>query len=146
MSVIQFRHAESQPERLACFDLMRALRPHLADAPAFAAQVQRQAAAGYRLLAARQDAEVVGLAGYRLLENLLYGRFAYVDDLVVADGLRSHGIGQRLLDAVRDEAVRADCAYLVLDTGLANAMAQRFYFRSGLLSKGLHFCQPIQAA
>lgn len=32
---------------------------------------------------------------------------------------------------------------LVLDTALANAFAQRFYFREGLLTRGLHFSQEL---
>lgn len=35
-----------------------------------------------RLLAGWQSQQVLGLAGYRIQENLLYGRFLYLDDLV----------------------------------------------------------------
>lgn len=143
MSDICLEHVETEAQCLAGFEVMKELRPHLADAEAFAAQVARQAGEGYRLLAARLDGQVAGLAGYRLQENLLYGRFIYVDDLVVSSRVRSRQIGQRLIDAVRDEARRLACNRLVLDTGLANSMAQRFYFRQGLLSTGLHFGQAI---
>ena len=50
---------------------------------------------------------------------------------------------RQMIDAVREEARRLGCAYLVLDTGLANSLAQRFYFRQRLLSKGLHFSQAL---
>jgi hypothetical protein len=30
-----------------------------------------------------------------------------------------------------------------LDTGLHMALAQRFYFRQGLLAKGMHFVEPL---
>jgi len=143
MSDIRLEHVETEAQRLAGFEVMKELRPHLADGEAFAAQVARQAGEGYRLLAAWQDGRVAGLAGYRLQENLIYGRFIYVDDLVVGSRVRSRQIGQRLLDAVRDEARRLGCNRLVLDTGLANSMAQRFYFRQGLLSTGLHFGQSL---
>lgn len=143
MSDICLEHVETEAQRLASFDVMKELRPHLADDESFAAQVARQAGEGYRLLAAWQDGQVAGLAGYRLQENLIYGRFIYVDDLVVSSRVRSRQIGQRLLDAVRGEARRLGCNRLVLDTGLANSMAQRFYFRQGLLSTGLHFGQSL---
>jgi len=35
---------------------------------------------------------------------------------------------------------------LVLDTGLANALAQRFYFRQGLLTSSMRFGKPITPA
>lgn len=143
-SSISLRTVDSQAECLACFAVMRELRPHLQDAQAFVEQIGRQAVQGYRLLAAWRGDEVVALAGYRLQENTLYGRFVYLDDLVTCASEQRSGIGQQLIEAVRDEALRAGCAHLVLDTGLGNALAQRFYFRNGLLARGMHFAQSLQ--
>lgn len=61
---------------------MRQLRPHLADPADFTARVRRMAAQRYRLLGAWRGDEPLALAGYRLDENLIYGSFLYVDDLV----------------------------------------------------------------
>lgn len=135
---------ETTAQCLACFAVMRELRPHLDDAQAFVRQILRQADQGYRLLAAWRGDEVVALAGYRLQENTLYGRFVYVDDLVTCATERGSGLGQRMIEAVRADAQRLGCAQLVLDTGLGNALAQRFYFRQGLLARGMHFVQPLQ--
>jgi GNAT superfamily N-acetyltransferase len=143
MRPIRLHHVEDAQACAACFDLMRELRPHLESAQAFHAQIERQAAQAYRLLAAWEDEQAVALAGYRLQENLIYGRFVYIDDLVVASQARRGGLGKQMIDAVREEARRLGCAYLVLDTGLANSLGQRFYFRQGLLSKGLHFSQAL---
>src|SRR5690606_25315014 len=68
------RHAGSAAEVAACFPVMRALRPHLADAAALTERVARQAAEGYRLLAAWQGPRPLALAGYRVQEMLLHGR------------------------------------------------------------------------
>lgn len=136
-------HIESDEHYRACFEVMRELRPHLSDAAAFTAQARRQGAQGYRLLAAWQDNEVKGLAGYRLQENLIYGRFLYVDDLVSAPDARGLGVGGALIAALREEAQGQGCAHFVLDTGLGNALAQRFYFKQGLLARGMHFTQQL---
>lgn len=143
MSTFQLSPIDSDQDYQACFNVMRELRPHLADAATFAAQARRQAGQGYRLLAAWQDEHVKGLAGYRIQENLVYGRFLYVDDLVAAPDARRHGVGGKLIDSLREEAQRQGCAYFVLDTGLGNALGQRFYFRQGLLAKGMHFSQQL---
>ena len=140
---ITLRHAESEPELIACFPVMRELRPHLADVRQFLSRVQRQFAEGYRLLAAWQDAQPLGLAGYRVQENLIRGRFCYVDDLVVAASARRGQIGARLLDAVGSEARALGATRLVLDTAIDNALGQRFYFRYGMLPTGLHFAMPL---
>lgn len=143
MSTFRLNPVDNEQDCHACFDVMRELRPHLTDAVTFAAQVRRQAGQGYRLLAAWQGEQVKGLAGYRLQENLLYGRFLYVDDLVATSDARRHGVGGKLIDALREEARRQDCAHFVLDTGLGNALGQRFYFRQGLLARGMHFSQSL---
>ncbi|WP_244590577.1 GNAT family N-acetyltransferase [Xenorhabdus mauleonii] len=128
---------------LDSFVLMQQLRPHLVNPQLYVEQVVRQQQAGYRLLAIMESSEIRGLAGYRIQENLIYGRFLYLDDLVVAHDSQSLGIGQQLLDAVRAKAAEAHCVHFVLDTGLGNARAQRFYFRHGLLSKAMHFVEVL---
>jgi GNAT superfamily N-acetyltransferase len=143
MSIFQLRQINSDRDYQASFDVMRELRPHLTDAATFTAQARRQTEQGYRLLAAWQDDQVKALAGYRLQENLLYGRFLYVDDLVTASDARGHGLGAKLIDALREEARKHGCTTFVLDTGLGNALAQRFYFRQGLLATGMHFRQSL---
>lgn len=102
------------------------------------------AAQRYRLLGAWRGDEPLALAGYRLDENLIYGSFLYVDDLVTHESSRGRNLGARLLDALTESARRAGCAKLVLDTGLSNALAQRFYFRQGLLTSAMRFSKPLE--
>jgi ribosomal protein S18 acetylase RimI-like enzyme len=123
--------------------VMRELRPHLSTADAFVRQVHRQHAQGYRLIAAYEGEEALGLAGYRFQENLIYGRFVYVDDLVVTARLRRSGLGGELLAEVHRIAREAGCDHFVLDTGLDMTLAQRFYYRQGLLAKGMHFVELL---
>src|SRR5271165_4960921 len=92
-------HAETDAEVAACFPVMRLLRPNLTSPAELRARVRRQTQAGYRILAAWQGKEAVGLAGYRPQENLIRGPFCYVDDLVVRDDRRRSGLGARLLAA-----------------------------------------------
>jgi ribosomal protein S18 acetylase RimI-like enzyme len=91
------------------------------------------------LLAAWTDGAVVGAAGYRMQENLIRGRFCYVDDLVVAEDHRRHGVGALLLDGVADRARADGIGRLTLDTALNNLLGQRFYFRYGMLPSSLRF-------
>lgn len=141
----RFRYLTEAADLQGAFELMRQLRPHLVNDASFIAQMTRQFQQDYRLLGAWLGTDLVGLAGYRTLENLLYGRFVYVDDLVVTHSQRQHGVGAQLLAEVRREATKGGSTHLVLDTGLHMPLAQRFYFREGLLAKGMHFVQPLQA-
>lgn len=144
-SLVDINHIEHIAEDVeTSFLVMRELRPHLEDCATYAIQIAHQRAQGYRLLAAWNDGAIVGLAGYRLMNNLLYGRFVYVDDLVVTASLHRAGVGERLLHAARQQAIALNCENFVLDTGLHMALAQRFYFRQGLLAQGMHFVEPLK--
>lgn len=143
---MNFRHIESADDIVESFAVMRELRPHIEDADIYLGRVRRQQQDGYRLLGVWQDDELAGLAGYRHLENLIYGRFTYIDDLVVRQSCQRSKFGERLIDQVRTLAKADGRAMLVLDTGLANSLAQRFYFRNGLLARGLHFSQLLDGA
>jgi GNAT superfamily N-acetyltransferase len=140
---IEVRSIETLKDIAASYAVMQELRPHLKEADAFVQQVLRQREQGYRLSAAWRDGRVVGLVGYRFQENLLFGRLVFVDDLVVHDDVRRHGVGAQLLDAARAYARELNCKTFVLDTGLHMNLAQRFYYRQGLLAHAMGFYQTL---
>lgn len=133
------RHADTDAELRACWPVMQQLRPHIAGAEDFVARVQRMRADNYRLLAAWRGARVLALGGYRQQENLVYGSFLYLDDLVTLDTERGQHWGARILRNVIGIAERAGCVGFVLDTGIANLGAQRFYARQGLANQATRF-------
>ena len=141
----KLKDVETTEQLRACYPVMKELRPHLETEDDFVTRVTRMNEQGYRILAAWEDGEVVALAGYRLEENLVYGRFLYVDDLVAGEKTRGQGWGARLLERLTVYADQAECAKLVLDTGLANARAQRFYFREGLMTGAMRFGKFLKA-
>lgn len=143
-STIELRHAEGEDDIAACFSTMKELRPALASESEFLERVARQARDGYRILAAWRGPTVVGIAGYRVQENLINGVFIYVDDLVVSSAVRSKGLGALLLDGVSDECRRQGIKVLKLDTAIDNSLGQRFYFRYGMLARGFHFAKRIE--
>ena len=141
----KLKDVETVEQLRACYPVMRELRPHLQTEEEFVTRVTRMGEQGYRILAAWEDGEMVALAGYRLEENLVYGRFLYVDDLVAGEKTRGQGWGARLLECLTVVADQAECAKLVLDIGLANARAQRFYFREGLMTGAMRFGKFLKA-
>jgi len=141
---IDIHLVEDAKDVRACFPLMSQLRPHLADAEEFIARWQRLCGDGYRLLALRDEGHVVALSGFRVQENLVHGRFLYVDDLVTDESLRGKRYGERLMSWLKQEAQKLSCKKLVLDTPLSNSLGHRFYFRNGLLATSLRFNTPIE--
>ncbi len=136
---VAIRPARTEADVAAFFPVIHALRPNISGPAEMIERVLRQFDQGYHLLAAWSGDAVVGAAGYRMQENLIRGRFCYVDDLVVAAEYRRHGLGAMILDAVAEQARATGIGRLVLDTGLDNLLGQRFYFRYGMLPASLRF-------
>jgi GNAT superfamily N-acetyltransferase len=143
MSSQEIRQIETAEELRACFPLMRQLRPHLVDEDDFIRRVASMRAESYAMLAVWQDGQPIALTGYRYQQNLMFGHFLYVDDLVVNERNRSAGHGASLLQTLERMARDRGCSRLVLDTGLSYALAQRFYFRQGLLTGSIGFSKVL---
>lgn len=119
----------------------RQLRPQLsADYPA---QMQRIFTQGARMVLAVVNAEVVGLAVYRLAENTFDGLHMYVDDLVTDTQQRSQGVGAFLMAWLTSRAKTADCRRLILDSGTQRGRAHQFYFREGMQIASFHFFKDL---
>lgn len=127
-----------------CFPVMRELRPALTE-ESFREQVMRQAAQGYRLVYLEQGGKPAACAGYRILENLAWGRFLYVDDLVTVPAARSQGLGDRLFQWLLAEARAEGCGQLHLDSGVQRFEAHRFYLRQRMHITSHHFAIPVPA-
>lgn len=140
MSIIQI--AATRAEISACYTVMAQLRPQYA-LDEFLTQVQRQMQDGYRLASLSGDGVVQAVAGFRLLENLAWGRFLYVDDLITHQASRSQGHGKSLLTWLTEHARRQGCAQLHLDSGVQRKDAHRFYLREGMVNTGFHFMTKL---
>ena len=74
------------------------------------------------------------------------GKTLYIDDLVVADDVRSRGYGKALLDWVFQHAVESGCNEVHLDSGTQRKGAHRFYERECYEMNCLHFRKIIEPA
>lgn len=136
---IRIGRATSAPEIRHVFSVMRELRTHCDDEPAFVRQVQRQMREGYRLAYLESGREVRAVAGYRIMELLFSGRTLYVDDLVTTERDRSSGFGSQLFDWIVEEARREECQALTLDSGVQRFDAHRFYLMKRMKIASHHF-------
>jgi GNAT superfamily N-acetyltransferase len=125
---------------------MRELRSHHRNLEAFVRRVDEvQRPQGYRLVGAFEDERVVAVAGFRVIESLAWGRSLYVDDLSTLSEARRRGHAAALLDWCAEEARRAGCGELHLDSGLGaeRADAHRLYFNRGLRVTSFHFAKRV---
>jgi GNAT superfamily N-acetyltransferase len=136
------------PDTARAFEVMRELRPGLTSPSEFAEQVdRRQRPQGYRLIAWTVDDETPALAvaGFRLADNLAWGRHLYVDDLSTVPSARQQGHAHELLAWVHQEAERLDCGQVHLDSGVGvnRLSAHRLYFNTGYRISSHHFCRDV---
>jgi GNAT superfamily N-acetyltransferase len=123
------------------------LRPHLGDAGALVQQAEAQRAHGYRIAAVVEPGatQAAAAAGFRIHENLAWGRHLYVDDLSTRAAARGRGHGAALMDWLIECARREGCAELHLDSGVGpeRESAHRLYFGSRLRIASYHFTRVL---
>ena len=125
-----------------CFAVMSQLRPHLARAD-FVSLVRTQMQQGYYLAYVEDGGVPVACAGYRYSQNLAWGKFLYVDDLITDEAQRSKGFGKLLLDWLKQQAREHHCAQLELDSGVQRKDAHRFYEREAMPITSYHFSAQL---
>jgi GNAT superfamily N-acetyltransferase len=84
----------------SCYPVMRELRPHVGEQE-FMSRVRAQQTAGYRLACLSEEGTPMAVTGFRIGENLAWGKHLYVDDLVTLPDRRSMGYGSALLKWLR---------------------------------------------
>jgi GNAT superfamily N-acetyltransferase len=140
---MNIRIAATDVEITDCYPVMRELRPHIAQEQ-FLSRVRDQEKSGYRLAFVQGQDGVVAVAGFRVGENLAWGRFLYVDDLVTLAAQRSKGYGAMLLVWLKEYAAKEGCLQLHLDSGIQRKDAHRFYEREGMTMTSLHFAADVE--
>jgi GNAT superfamily N-acetyltransferase len=130
------------PEWLARAETVhRQLRDRL---PAdYAQRLAEVFAGGARMTLAVEDAEVRGVAVWRLMQNTYEGARLYVDDLVTDAAHRSRGIGRFLLGGLEARARLLGCDVVALDSGTQRTAAHRFYFREGFVIPSFCFRKSL---
>lgn len=130
--------AQKKKEIAHCYPVMAQLRPHFT-LDQFMAQVEEQMKEGYRLAYLIEDNIIKSVAGFRISQNLAWGKFLYVDDLVSDIKYRHSGTGTVLFEWLVDYAKYNQCQQLHLDSGVQRHQAHRFYIRRGMDISGHHF-------
>ena len=125
-----------------CFPVMQQLRPHLV-AGEFVTRIRRQEKQGYHLSFLETENRIRALGGFRIAENLAWGKFLYVDDLVTDEGDRAHGYGTKLIEWLIVHAKNQHCDQFHLDSGVQRFEAHRFYMNRGMRISSYHFALAL---
>lgn len=142
----QVRELDASETRRASAALLE-LRPNHGSLEAISARIDAQRATGYRVAAAfdGDEEDAAAVAGFRVGENLAWGRFLYVDDLITRAAARGRGHADAVMGLVAEIAAREGCGELHLDSGVGpdRQDAHRFYFRHGMRINSYHFARGL---
>lgn len=121
-----------------CFPVMVQLRTALTKEE-YTKSVTNQEEAGYKLAFVEDNDQIVAVAGFRIMNNLAYGKFLFVDDLITDSENRSKGYGDTLFDWLVAFAKKEGCQEFHLDSGVQRFHAHRFYLRKRMSITSHHF-------
>lgn len=131
--------AQGRHDLAAGLPLLRQLRSHLNDDDTSIALLERLQQQGTQFALLREGEAVRAVAGFRLGENLAWGRYLYVEDLVSDARQRSCGHGAALFRWLSRHATEQGCGQLHLDSGVQRFAAHRFYLRERMAISSHHF-------
>ncbi len=80
-------------------------------------------------IVAEFEGKIVGMSLYYIAWSTWKGRMLYLEDFVVKESMRGHGVGKLLFDAFLQEAIARDCRLVKWQVLDWNAPAQKFYMQ-----------------
>ncbi|GAB4001749.1 GNAT family N-acetyltransferase [Spirosoma daeguense] len=135
--------AQSDADIQRAIPAMLALRSHLTPELAFERIRQQQASDNFVLAFVDEDgtSDSPAVVGYRYMNLLYSGKTLYIDDLSTLAEARGKGYASALLDFVIDEAKKAGCQCVSLDSGQNPARydAHRLYLNKRFNIVSHHF-------
>lgn len=130
-------------EIAASFSIMQQLRPHLKEETYLQRIRNLEKKHEYRLVAVLTQNNIVALAGFRIAENLAWGKYLYIDDLITDEKNRKKGYAQMLFEWLVKKAIAQHCQELHLDSGVQRFDAHRFYLKNQMMIRSHHFVMEL---
>ena len=136
--------AESDSEILACFEVLKELRPKMKE-ESFLGTIRLMQAEGYVLSYIKTEDKIVSVAGFRICMNLAAeGNALYVYDLVTSERQRSKGHGENLIKSIIAHANKENCNCVHLDSNVIRHKAHKFYLENGFDIVAHHFLLKLK--
>ena len=98
----------------------------------------------YKQLAVKQNNEFVGVCGFWICTKVWSGKYLELDNFVVHKDYRSKGVGDLIVNYLREKAIKENCNMLALDSYTDNFPAHKFFMNAGFVPRGFHFIQKIK--
>lgn len=132
----------NEEELSGLFPVVRQLNPRM-DRKTFDISLAHMRRLGYRAAGIYHEGRCLALTGFWELCKFHSGPYIEIDNLVVDEAYRDHGLGQKLLAWVEEYARSNGFNSVMCDSYLHNAPSHKFYFRGGYRILGFHFIKEL---
>lgn len=134
-------------EMAGMYCLIKQLYPKMGEG-VYREKLARIVKIGYQQVGFYEQGQCVGLAGYKLEEELYRGKMMRLEDLVVDGSKQGSGIGSKLLNYMQEKASELGCETVVLESLDTHAdkapepltPLTKFYLNNGYIKEGGAFC------
>ncbi|WP_044173966.1 GNAT family N-acetyltransferase [Flectobacillus major] len=140
---MQVKLVENEQDLQRCFEVLKALRPHLDLAQFITLYTQMQQESYQIAFVEEDDNTVLSAIGFRFMTMLYTGKIIYIDDLSTLPASRGQGRASLLLDYVIDLAENNGCNAVHLDSGHHRHDAHRLYLQKRFKIASHHFSLDI---
>jgi GNAT superfamily N-acetyltransferase len=140
---MEFERISTEKDLRWIYPTMCLLRPQYSEDEFVAYALNAVLPSGASMIAAVSNGNVVAAATFRIAYSLSWGKYLYIDDLVVNEAERSHGHGGALLRYLAEQARAEGCVELHLDSGVQRHDAHRFYLRERMDIVFFHFRKSL---
>lgn len=98
----------------------------------------------YKQLVVKLDNEFVGVCGFWISTKVWSGKYLELDNFVVHKDYRSKGVGDLIVNYLRNKGVAEKCSMLALDSYTDNFPAHKFFMNNGFVPRGFHFIHKLK--
>lgn len=134
---MQINECKSNADLKTAYQVLREHYTNLTESD-YLRYVKEMMATDFRMIAVTENKKIIAVCGFRVGRRFYCGKYLHIDNMIVGSAFRSQGIGNLIIEWMRNEAKRLGCDVLLADTYINNINAQRFFEREGFYKRGYH--------
>lgn len=139
---MKIQEASTPAQLAACFEVMKALRPHHTQ-ESFLTVMEQMQKEGYKLIYLEDNDQIVCVAGFRFTTTLYDGLIVDFDDFVTLPEARGKGYAGLVFDHLVNLAREKNIKTIHLNSNHQRFDAHRFYLNKKMKIMAHHFRMEV---